>query len=274
MSDLRALQRDFQAYLLRPDGQLRGCIAEGEGLSADDRLRVYADAYRLRLLEALGDNYPGLHTLLGDAQFEALGRAYIDAHPSRHPSVRWFGRRLAEFLVAAEAYRGLPYLSELAAFEWAVSEVFDAADAVSVGVEELARLPPEAWAELRPGLHPSLRRRNLEWNVPVLWQALDEGRAPPEAERAEYPVGWVLWRRDLMIHWRSLQVDEAWALDRIAAGATFAEVCEGLCEWIDAENVGLHAAGLMQRWLADGLIARLGTDARVRLRVLDSGAGG
>jgi hypothetical protein len=37
-------------------------------------------------------------------------------------------------------------------------------------------------------------------------------------------------------------------------------VCEGLTEWIDAQHVALHAAGLLKQWLEDGLI----TAVRVR----------
>jgi len=43
----------------------------------------------------------------------------------------------------------------------------------------------------------------------------------------------------------------------VRAGESFASICEGLVEWIDAQNVALHAAGLLKRWITDGMIANI-----------------
>ena len=59
------------------------------------RLRIYADAYRLRLTDALAHNYPCLQQLLGAEAFAALAQRYLDEHPSTSVSVRWFGHQLA-----------------------------------------------------------------------------------------------------------------------------------------------------------------------------------
>jgi hypothetical protein len=44
-------------------------------------------------------------------------------------------------------------------------------------------------------------------------------------------------------------------LDTVKAGGCFAQICEGLCETVDEEEVPLRAAQLLQHWLAQGLIA-------------------
>jgi len=73
--------------------------------------------------------------------------------------------------------------------------------------------------------------------------------------RTATTTGWVLWRSDLVVRWRSLSVDEAVALDAVRTGATFGEVCELLCEHVDPDSAGMHAASLLKRWLNDGLLA-------------------
>ncbi len=70
---------------------------------------------------------------------------------------------------------------------------------------------------------------------------------------------WLLWRSGHEVRWRSLPQDEAAALDAVAAGATFAGVCERLGQRIPAEHLPLHAAGLLKRWVADGCIAAVET---------------
>ena len=181
MTALRDLQRDFQAYVLG-DASAPPAAVDGTGaVSATDRLNVYADAIRLRFLEVLGQDYPGLHTLAGDDEFRSLGLAYVAAHPSHHPSIRWFGRHLHEFLRATAPWRDHPVLAEMARFEWAKGELLDAADSPVVGIEDIAAIPPDRWAGIRPRLKPAVRRLALEWNVPSLWKAIDERRRATSA---------------------------------------------------------------------------------------------
>jgi len=88
MSRLTELQSDFQRYLLVGDERVRPLIADGNDIAIDARLDVYGQAYRLRLIEALGKDFPGLRALIGETDFEAAGRAYIERHPSQHPSLQ------------------------------------------------------------------------------------------------------------------------------------------------------------------------------------------
>ena len=254
---LRRLQEDFQDYLLTPDARMQPHVHGSAQVSAEERLAIYANAYRLRLLEALGTDYPGLHTVLGDDEFDAMGRAYIAAHPSAYFSLRWFGDRLSEFLRSTAPYSQYPVFAEMATFEWAKSDAFDAADSAVANISDMAAIPPDAWPGLRFIPHHSLRRLDLRWNVPTVWKEIDAGREPPELVESEYPIAWLLWRQDLLTYFRSLNVDEAWALDALLRGETFADLCEGLTEWIDAQNVAGHAVGLLKQWLTDGLISEI-----------------
>ncbi len=257
MSTLAELQAEFQSFLLGQGGGIERMIVGSERAAAEERLAVYADAYRLRLLEVLEEDFPGLKGLLGAEAFRVLGLAYIDAHPSNHPSVRWFGRHLARFLRESPAYRDRSELAEMAAFEWAQGEVTDAADSPAVSVEALAALAPGSWPEMRIVFQAALRRLDLVCNVPTLWGAFREGETPPALERAERPVWWLLWRKGIEVHWRSLDDDERLALDAARAGSAFGVICEELYERTGDAQVPLRAAGFLKQWATDGLIARL-----------------
>lgn len=290
MSALAGLQSDFQAFLLDGNRRMLSRVAGTAKAGAETRLAVYYDAYRLRLLEALGANYPVLRAWLGEDEFENIGIAYLAAHPSQHFSIRWFGHRLAEFLAATQPWSDRPHVVEMAALEWALSEAFDAEDTTVLGIADMAVIPASAWPGMRLQFHPSAQRLDLRWNVPLLWKAVNrnldaekatatcrgETSATPSAGREqhadtpavadmpalvehEYPQAWLVWRQDLKTWFRSLPVDEAWALDAAMTGENFAAICEGLCEWIDAQNVALHAAGLMKQWISDGLVSEIDT---------------
>jgi hypothetical protein len=257
MSTLLKLEKDFLQRVLANSYDMDGDVVGTAAASAEERVSVYVEGYRLRLLEVLQDNYAGLHGMLGDEEFDRLGRAYIDAHPSTHPSVRWFGRHIADHIRETPLHEEHPYLAEMADFEWAQAMVFDAADEPTVDMQALAALSPEDWAELGFQLHAAVQRLDLAWNVPQVWQALDAKTDVPELASAETARPWLLWRADFTTNWRSLGADEAWALDAVRADKNFAELCEGLCQWHEESAVALHAASLLKRWLSDGLITRL-----------------
>lgn len=256
MSQLSADQQAFQSHLMTGDAEVTESIVGDARANAETRLEVYYQAYRLRLVEILQNDFTGVHALLGTDAFREMVLRYIAAHPSEHPSVRWFGRHLAEFL-AFPPYAEHPELAEMAWFEWAWAHAFDAADLPAARPDVMAAVAPEAWAGLRVTLHPSVQWLELNYNVPALFEAATRDDEPPPVVREANAVAWILWRRDLIVHWRSLETDEAWALGAAKQGQTFGDLCAGLCDWHEPDAVPLRAASLLRTWLEDGLLSRI-----------------
>ena len=256
MTALSKLQSDFFRYVLDSRPSMEQHVIGTARVDAGTRLSIYGNAYRLRLVEALDANFPALHAWLGDEEFNQLGRAYIAAHPSQHYSIRWFGHQLPRFVATQAPWRDDGFVNELVQFEWAMSEVFDAADAAPLGMDAMAAVAPDAWPALRFEFHPSLRRLALHWNIPPIWRALTRDEQPEPGRATDVPITWIGWRQQLTLYYRDLEVDESWALAAAQQGANFAELCEGLCEWIDAAHVAQRAAGFLHQWISDGLIVR------------------
>ena len=254
---LRRLQQDLQRHLLDHDAAIADAIVDAPPLPVLERLGIYANGYRVRLIEALDNTYPLLHRLLGDDDFMAVGKSFVAAHPSVHRSIRWYGRELAEFLSRTPPHADQPIVAELAQLEWTLAEVFDAPDADSVSRAEFAAIDPSAWSELRFAFHPSLRRLPLRWNTAAAWQALNREEVPPHPECAEQPVPWLLWRQDLQNYFRSLAPDEAIALDCALRGGSFGEICEALAERLPEDEIPLRAAGLLGLWADSGIIVAI-----------------
>lgn len=254
MARLRELQEAVQAYVLCGDRRIDSEVVVTERMDAQTRLDIYAEAYRLRLIEALGSDFHALWTLLGKDAFDALGNAYIEAHPSRYFSIRYFGQHMARFLALTTPYRDRPWLAALAAFEWALGEAFDAADAAPLTLEAMAAMPAVGWPAMRLELHPSVRRLDLAWNASAMWLAVDQDQAPPPPDPLPSAIPYVIWRQGLRTLFRSLPEDEAWALDSAAAQRPFGEICEGLCRWSLEAEVSTRAAGLLRQWIEDGMV--------------------
>ena len=261
MSPFATLQDQFQNYVLLGGSAMVPAVIDGPRLDAKGRLDIYANGYRLRLIEILDADYPALHTLAGDLLFDQLARAYIAAHPSVFPNARWFGVHLPRFLANDVAFVSQPALAEMAAFEWAMSLAFDSADDPLLDIAELASLPGDAWSTVGFCLHSSLQRLELAWNVPAFWRAATKDEQLPEPELSPNAVPWLVWRRELTTYFRSLDADEAAALRAIAGSVNFADMCEILCDWHEPDDVPALAMTLLKRWIADGLISNLRSPA-------------
>ncbi len=259
LSPLKSLQQQMLAWLQEADPLIKQSVTGTEKVSADLRLDIYANAYRFRLVEALQDTFPALHTLLGDEDFFNLGVAYLTARPSKHFSLRYFGHELASFLKGSDAYSEQPLLSEMAQFEWLLREAFDAADNAVIDMEALQQIDPQSWHSLRFLFHPTVKRVDLSFNVPQIWQTIDKQEAPIDMIENDHPIGWCLWRKDLRTLYRSMDVDEAWAMDAMLSGHTFSEICSGVCEWVDEQHAAVRVAGFIQNWINDGLIQEVMT---------------
>lgn len=251
--NLRLLQNAFQDYVLALKPAIEDEIVDRPGAPAEQRLEIYAQAYRLRLVEVLQDNFPGISRWLDEEEFDRLAITYIDGNPSRRFSVRWFGDGLAAFLRTAAPWRTRPALSEMAEFEWALADAFDAPDEAPLTRERFTSLPATEWPGLRFNFQVGLRRLDFHWNVVEVWEALQAKREAPEPRAVEVQP-WLIWRADLKSRFRRLSGPEARALDAARRGACFAELCELLGREEGDYDVAAEAAGMLQRWVGDGLL--------------------
>ena len=257
MSALAAMLAEFQQRFQRAvlaDNVTPGLFAV-EGAEVAGGFGLYLMAYRARLLAALRDNFPVLHRALGDEAFADLAHDYIDAHPSRFRSIRWFGDALVDFLDADPERLPHPALADVARMDWAMRGAFDAAGVPLLTLDDLAAMAPEDWPQRRFTLLPSLRKVELSWSVEPIWRALnDDAEAQTDAPE---PLSHVLlvWRPQLDCLWRSAGDTEAVALCALAQGATFAECCAAIAGAGEPDPATV-ALGLLQRWVSDGLLAR------------------
>jgi hypothetical protein len=231
-------------------------------LSAVERVDVYANMYFFRILEVLHADYPKLRAVVRDDAFHNLATAYLAAHPSRHPSLRFVGAKLPGFVATSDVARARPWLADLAALEWARVDVFDRADVTPLPREALAATPPEAFASIRLATIAAFELVPVTFAVAAPWRALetrtddvDEAKLddPP---RAAPGAAIVVWRRGVTVHHRPADAREAQALALVRAGTTFGTLCTSLGESTASEEEAAQvAAGFLGAWLAEDLLA-------------------
>jgi hypothetical protein len=239
---LRELQRAFwRGVTVDPSAGPLAVIAPSPALAPVERVGIYAGMYAARVVEALRENFPRTAQVLGAERFDELVRAYLRRHPSTHPSIRYVGRVLPEFLGSSDV---AGFVAELARLEWLRLEVFDAADTPVLRREDLAAVAPDDWGTLRFAPVAALATLRTRWAVHRLWK--DETRTSADRE----PTTLRIWRDGFAVYQAPMKSDEARALARMTAGEPFADVCE---ECDDAAG----AAALLLRWIEDGIVARV-----------------
>ncbi len=257
MSDLKQLQSLFQNAVMKEERDFLSHIEPGGKISPERRLYIYQHAYRARLRDVLAEDFPVLHAMLGDEGFIGLCNRYIDAHPSSHPSLRYFGRELENFLTREAPYDSQPVLAEMARFEWTFHDVFDARDGACVTVENVMELPAALWTTLRLAFHPSVRLAAYDWNVAAVWASVQDEADQPEIPEQMPGTSHILqWRHELKSFYRTVDRDEA-AVLRIAMGQkAFPEICQTLAGE-HGDQAPVRAAELLKTWVVEGLVESL-----------------
>jgi hypothetical protein len=236
-------------------GEAARMLTAGPQLGALDRLEVYRRAYHARLIECLADDYPALASALGQDEFIALCRAYIDRHPSAGPNLNSFGRHMAAFCRAEPATcRERAFAADLASLEWAIVEVIHAPSAAPLTPAGLASIELEQWANAHLIATSASRLLRFEYPINAYFQSFREGtnqRVPAPAASAAlvYRSGPTVWRMSLTHPMYEL-------LDAIAAGQSLgASIERAAAAFTDvAEEV---AAGRVMVWFRDWVASGL-----------------
>jgi hypothetical protein len=238
-----------------PEAELASIVAGDARASAVERLDVYANMYFFRILDVLRADYPKLVAVLGDGAFHDLATDYLQAHPSRHPSLRFVGAALPGFVARRVAER--PWLGELAALEWARVDVFDRADAPVLDRAALAALAPDDFGALALARVPASALVPARFAIEDVWRAVEAGAEPSDAAPAEEGHAVLVWRKDVTVHHRAVTAAERRAFEQLGTGTTFGALCAALAETAGSEDAAAQlAARCLGQWMADELLAR------------------
>ncbi len=280
MSDLATTQHWMQGLITGPEGfqshaagtgvdpasrrrSVEAVVNGAGGLSAIERVALYARTYRERLTGCLRESYPGLRHALGDELFDDFAEAYLREQPSRSYTLATLGAGWPAHLEATRPDHDRPldqraswpdFLIDLARLERAFCEAYDA-----LGVEGCALPGARDLAsavgtdERRPELTVTpvrcLRLLAARFPVGSYLVAVRRGeRPPPPAPRQSFVA---LSRRDYVVTITQLTASGHLLLGALRAGASLATASRG---------AGLEQAEawrLVGDWADRGLVARL-----------------
>jgi len=160
--------------------------------NSSERLNIYYNNTLLGLTDILAGAYPILQKIVGKGFFRTIAHHYIEIHSQSTGNRHTFGGELGAFLSLFQPAAPWPYLSDMAAIEWAYFQAAIAADALVTDFNSLTNLISE-----RPNfvllLHPGVHFVDLRFNALEIWQ----GHQKKEIESItlfENPQTVLVWR--------------------------------------------------------------------------------
>jgi len=267
-SDLNWTERLLYRLITAPSGVAEGLaqeksfapnalahvIAGDDRLSAEERVDIYANMYFYRILDVLKEDFPATLAMLGDARFHNLVTGYLIEYPPEHFSIAYAGRRLADFIESHPMREEFPFLADLARMERALIDIFHAADATPLDAEAMRAIAPAEWPALKLMRHPATEILALQWNVATVLGAIDRDEKPSPPARKQLSM--LLWRSRNRVSYREIDGAERDELEAIAAGCTFAEICEMIASAAGEENPAAAINQRLEAWLRDGILVR------------------
>lgn len=258
MSKLARIQTDFLEFLLGHSNTFIDHVARQPPVARQTRLDIYHNAYRMRLRETIDTDHPVLGVYLGDQLYNILVAGYIAAFPSTVRSLRHFCQDLSLFLSSNQPFSQQQILSEIAEFERLLLAAFDAKDASTVTVNQLASVAAEHWPAIKLVFHPSSAIFCQYFNAVAIWQAIKAQQQPPTAIKAVLPGYWLVWRnRQRLTEFYHIDAREQALWVHFRCGGDFAQGCELLTQYYPEQQIPAATVSMLQNWLAKGIVSQI-----------------
>ncbi|HET6161229.1 MAG TPA: DNA-binding domain-containing protein [Dongiaceae bacterium] len=168
---LAQLQSAYRDYLLSGDSAKLAPAIVADAFDAGERLSIYRNNFLISLGEALKSNFPVTLQLLGNDFFEQAARRFVLAQPPLRPCLFEYGASFADYLHGLPQLAALPYVAEMAGFEFARITAYNAPIEQHLSTDMLAGLSEEQLETLP--IRRAQHTRIVTVHAPIieLWQA-------------------------------------------------------------------------------------------------------
>ena len=115
---LNELQYQFSDALLYKNDLVSTQIKNKKAFSNNELLQIHRNNFIMGVTESLCATYQHTLALVGEAFFNAVTRQFILQHPPHENNMMTYGLGFSDYLGALAQLKSLPYVAEMARFEW------------------------------------------------------------------------------------------------------------------------------------------------------------
>lgn len=248
MLKLREIQQNFTNDLLNYSNTLSPHIHTTTALTASDRIEIYRSSMIALLQKSLMQTYEACYKLVGEEFFIYLANEFIETQPSFSPDLNDYGGQFPTFL-QQHPKNSLLYLADMARFEWAYHQAFDAPNYQSLDVKKLQTLPDEDYDYVVFQLPPASTLLASPFPLIQIWE-MNQAEACgtktlmlPENSQFYF----FIWRKELEMRVEQLQEKQYKLLKLIQEGHALGNICQ---EFIEVDLLQMLSDFTRNQWLA------------------------
>ncbi|MCG6201361.1 DNA-binding domain-containing protein [Psychromonas antarctica] len=170
---LDMLQQQFTDALLYRNSLITSEIKDKELLSSKALLQIYRNSFVMGVTEALSITYQHSLSLVGETFFNAVARQFILQQPPQENNIISYGNGFSHFLQNLEQLQSLPYIAEMARFEWLLEQTSNAPfQSELLDTAKLASIPPEQLDIITFQIPSQISLFTSEQNILSLYQMI------------------------------------------------------------------------------------------------------
>lgn len=194
---ITTLQNRFLRALNDDDGALRPHVRAARRLPFSTQISIHRTNADNARIHALEESHPVCVKILGGRYFRQVAKAFIRAHPSRHPDLNRYGEELSAFIAELSQTRAelqdFAYLPDLAQLEYLHHRCYYRKDDVRA---DRARLEREGAAGRAPRvfLNHTVALMTSAFPVAEIWRAHRRDNPPTVFAQPPQPVRICIYR--------------------------------------------------------------------------------
>lgn len=245
-------QDQFSGALLNPDVPAPDGVIRPDGTPASKRFDVYRNNVVVSLSEALGDAFPVIKALVGDAFFKAMAGVYVRQSPPKSPLIMFYGADFAPFLEGFAPAASLPYLPDMARLEHARRVAYHAADDPSADLTPLGAMDEPTLLALRFTFQAATHIIASAHPIFSIWRFNSTDDKTPIATGGEDVL---ITRPTNTVEMRTLPPGGAAFLQALMAGDTLSAAAETALATDDSFDLSANLNGMFGAGIISALIS-------------------
>ena len=217
-------------------------------LNLKEAFEVYHNGYNARLTEALSETFEAVHWVLGDSMFHDLARHYIESQPSVSYNLSDYGESFPEYLRMTSFTKGIPFIYDLARFEWMFKEIFHSPTPDPLPVERIQELMHAE--DFKISFIESMMLFESPYSVYEIWSRRKKPQYEFEDINWSQPENLVIYKKEQKIFVKKLSEIELHILEELQDGQPVTTALAEYANSLTQEKI----AQLFQMMMKAGII--------------------
>lgn len=251
---LAKLQQAFGNTLLNKNDAPIVSAITSDAISPAAHLAIYRNNVQSNITDALADTYAAIYKLVGPDFFGAMARVFIASHPPTSGDLNLYGAGFDTFIANYTPAASLPYLADIATYEWAWNNAFFAPDDAPLMPATLTELTAEEQAAIVLIPRVSLQLLSLHYPADTIWLFCEKGEGKgdiPSTDKGTYYI--LLWRHASDVHSARISAAEHAMWKEIMAKTPFHDAVNTVLETYQEFDL----QSFIQNMFAQGTCTRL-----------------